>query len=86
MKKWILAAALMTVTAVPAQAQANHGKHHHHHAAAASYPDSVTLDGKDYKVCKGGMQDDCIEPRQAGLGFGNRPTNTYHPHDADQHP
>jgi hypothetical protein len=84
MKKLILVAALVTVAAVPAQA--SHGKrHHHHHRAAVAYPDTVTLDGKEYKVCKQDMQDDCVQPRQAGLGFGNQPTDTYRPHDADQH-
>jgi hypothetical protein len=43
------------------------------------------VDGKEYKVCHGAIQDDCVQPREAGLGFGNRPTDTYHP-DKDQHP
>jgi hypothetical protein len=50
-----------------------------------AHPDSVTVDGKEYKVCTAVIQDDCVQPRQAGLGFGNRPTDTYHP-DKDQHP
>jgi hypothetical protein len=89
MKKLILVAALVTLAAAPAQAdhgRSHHGKWHHHHATAMSYPDTVTLEGKEYKVCKAGMMDDCVNPRQAGLGFGNRPTDDYHPHDMDQHP
>ena len=84
MTKLILVAALLAVAAAN-PAQAHHGKRHHRHVAR-SYPDSVTLDGKEYKVCKAGMQDDCVEPRQAGLGYGNRPTDTYRPHHPDQHP
>jgi len=91
MKKWILFAALSGLAAaVPAQAHhARHYHHHHarhyHHAyyqhAAMSYPDTVMLDGKEYKVCKGAMMDDCVNPRQAGLSFGNVPLDTYRPKD-----
>ncbi len=83
MTRLILVAALLAVAASNA-AQAHHGKRHHHHVAP-SYPDSVMLDGKVYKVCKPGMQDDCVEPRQAGLGHGIMPTLTDHPHHRDRH-
>lgn len=33
----------------------------------------VSVEGKTYKVCRKGMQDDCINPRAAGLKWGNRP-------------
>ncbi len=86
MNTWILAAAVVAVAATSAQAAPAKSHHRkHHHAPAVAYPDSVTLDGKEYKVCHGAIQDDCVQPRQAGLGFGNRPTDTYHP-DKDQHP
>lgn len=35
----------------------------------------VRVDGKDYKVCSGAVQDECINPRQAGLHFGDAPLN-----------
>ncbi len=85
MKKLIWIAALTTLVAVaPAQATTHrHGKMHHHGAAAR--PDHITVDGKDYKVCTGTIQDDCVNPRQAGLGFGNEPINSYHPHPNQPH-
>lgn len=33
---------------------------------------SVMIDGKVYAICKEGSQDDCINPRDAGLDWGNR--------------
>jgi hypothetical protein len=33
----------------------------------------VAIDGTEYAVCRGDMQDGCINPRQAGLRFGNEP-------------
>ena len=85
MKKLIWTAALSAlVAAVPAQASTHrHGKVHHHAGASAGapHPDHVTIDGKDYKVCTGAIADDCVNPRQAGLGFGNQPIDTYRPHD-----
>ncbi len=82
MMKRILSCALAGIAVIPAQAHAV--KRHHAHAVAR--PDSVTLDGKAYNVCKPGMQDDCIQPREAGLGYGNRPSDTYHPGKTDRHP
>lgn len=86
MTKLILVAALLVVAAA-APAQAHHPKRHHHHAAvaaAASYPDSVTLEGKEYKVCKPGMQDDCVQAQQAGLG--HIPGHAVHSHHPKRHP
>lgn len=93
MKKLILVSALLTIAAVaPAQAHRatrQHAKPHHamplHHRAAVAYPDSVMLEGKEYKVCKPGMQDDCVQPAQAGLGHGNNPANA-RPHHPKKHP
>jgi hypothetical protein len=71
MKKWIWVAAPLVLATAPAQAahgKSHHHKRHHAHAAAMNYPDSVMLEGKEYKVCKPGMQDDCAQPSQAGLG------------------
>lgn len=33
----------------------------------------VRVDGQAYMVCNATRQDDCINPRAAGLSFGNRP-------------
>ena len=33
----------------------------------------VRIDGKVYDVCMTQSQDACIQPRAAGLGFGDRP-------------
>tara|TARA_R110002049_G_scaffold24117_6_gene85729 strand:- start:1915 stop:2160 length:246 start_codon:yes stop_codon:yes gene_type:complete len=33
---------------------------------------TVMLNGKEYKVCGGDVTDGCINPREAGLKFGNR--------------
>lgn len=39
---------------------------------ADGLPDVVSIDGQTYKVCKGEVQDSCINPRSAGLKFGAR--------------
>lgn len=33
----------------------------------------VNVDGQNYKVCSAQVTDSCINPRQAGLNFGNHP-------------
>ena len=33
---------------------------------------TVMLNGKEYQVCGGDVTDGCINPREAGLNFGNR--------------
>lgn len=33
---------------------------------------TVMLNGKEYQVCGGTVTDNCINPREAGLNFGNR--------------
>lgn len=33
---------------------------------------TVMLNGKEYQVCGGMVTDNCINPREAGLNFGNR--------------
>lgn len=40
---------------------------------AAGHAVRVAVDGTEYAVCRGEMQDACINPRQAGLRFGNEP-------------
>lgn len=33
----------------------------------------VMVNGKQYQVCGGDVTDNCINPRAAGLGYGDRP-------------
>lgn len=33
----------------------------------------VSVDGKEYAVCTATVKDSCINPREAGLNFGNVP-------------
>ncbi len=35
----------------------------------------VSVDGKEYAVCTATVKDSCINPREAGLNFGNVPLN-----------
>jgi len=77
MKKRIWIAALLAIGAA-APAQAHHRNGHRHHPIAAPLPDSVILQGKSYKVCKPGMEDDCVEPRDARLGHGHKPGSRDH--------
>lgn len=34
---------------------------------------SVRVEGKVYQVCQNEQQDSCIQPRAAGLSYGDRP-------------
>ena len=40
--------------------------------AANGRAQTVMLNGKEYTVCGGEVTDGCINPREAGLNFGNR--------------
>lgn len=42
---------------------------------AKGRPTVVKIDGQDYKVCTADGQDGCINPREAGLKWGNTPLN-----------
>ena len=35
-------------------------------------PDVVRIDGYEYKLCKGGQTDSCINPQDAGFDWGGR--------------
>lgn len=41
--------------------------------AANGRPTSVRIEGVVYPVCLTENQDSCIQPREIGLGFGDRP-------------
>lgn len=36
-------------------------------------PPPASAQNKEYPVCRGAVQDSCINPREAGLNYGNRP-------------
>ena len=93
MKRVLIAAALATfVIVAPAQAHKMHHGHGHmgHHAhkmghgmghdMKRDHPATVKLDGVDVPVCTAKGQDKCVNPREAGLNFGNRATDSYRPH------
>ncbi|MDE8651595.1 hypothetical protein [Novosphingobium album (ex Liu et al. 2023)] len=40
---------------------------------ARGRPTVVRIDGQEYKVCTAEGQDGCINPREAGLKWGNTP-------------
>lgn len=44
----------------------------------------VMVDGKRYPVCTKEQQDGCIQPRAAGLGWGNRPLQDWPGQPASQ--
>ena len=83
MKKILIGVALATlVVAAPAQAhKMHHGRHAHHgHAMGGGHPATVKLDGVDVPVCTAKGQDKCVNPREAGLNYGNRAARDYRPH------
>jgi hypothetical protein len=80
-----LAAAALAVAAVaPAQAQsanataaARAGTPEVVARAANGRPTSVRIDGTVYKVCMTQNEDGCIQPRAAGLNWGNHPLQAW---------
>lgn len=77
MKKLIAAAAMITVAAgmgMPAAAQSTTSKGFTVVAKnAKGQATQVSKDGQTYNVCLGEVQDSCINPREAGLKWGNWP-------------
>lgn len=81
MRILVVAAALASTLAVPALSQtaAANG------TATASVVErdargraiKVSVDGRTYEVCRQGMTDGCINPREAGLNFGNVPLDRW---------
>lgn len=78
MKRTIIAA-LAVAIAVPAAAQQNQQDQPtpKPKAEIIAYdadgkPDRVRLDGYEYKLCKGGQTDSCINPQDAGFDWGGR--------------
>lgn len=72
MKSIFVAAALAAgVIAVPAVAANDSVKAEVIERDAKGKPTKVRIDGKDYAVCTSDNSDGCINPREAGLKFGN---------------
>lgn len=78
------AAAAIGLSAAPAMARTWHKPMHHYAAATMHKADviardahgraiTVRVDGKDYAVCNAKVTDNCIQPRQAGLAWGDTP-------------
>lgn len=44
----------------------------------------LLVDGQVYAVCSATVTDSCINPRQAGLDFGNRPLASWPGHPASE--
>ncbi|MCJ2182598.1 hypothetical protein MTR62_07820 [Novosphingobium sp. 1949] len=44
---------------------------------ARGHAEKVRVDGRVYDVCRGDRMDDCINPRAAGLNWGNRALETW---------
>jgi hypothetical protein len=93
MKKLLLVAALASVAfVVPADARGSKGKHRlAPHAASQTAPVGVEIlerdtkgratkirrEGQEYKVCTSDDSDGCINPREAGLGWGNNAIDSW---------
>lgn len=44
---------------------------------AHGHAQKVRVDGRIYDVCRKGHEDNCINPRAAGLAWGNRPLESW---------
>lgn len=80
MKHFATALAAATVLAFGAaaatsQTTATQGKAEIVQKNAKGQATQVRIDGKVYNVCMSETQDSCINPRSAGLNFGNRELN-----------
>ena len=51
---------------------------------AAGRASKVMVDGQVYVVCSSSVTDSCINPRQAGLDFGNQPLDHWPGHPASE--
>ncbi|MXO59174.1 hypothetical protein GRI89_06430 [Altererythrobacter salegens] len=78
MKQMVLFAALAAIAIPALPAQAKEGDENTVNAKVVERDSKgkatkVEVNGKVYAVCSGTVQDECINPRQAGLNFGNEP-------------
>jgi hypothetical protein len=76
MTRLLTCTALATLLAVPAAAedapQEEKPKAEIIAWDADGKPDRVRIDGYEYKLCKGGQTDSCINPQDAGFDWGGR--------------
>ncbi len=72
-KRLILTALAATGLMVGTAANANQDETGKTAAKAASDKQTIMLDGQPVVVCTKTVQDSCINPREAGLDWGNRP-------------
>lgn len=85
-------AALGVAGGSPAYAKTWHKKHHKMHGQKAHVVKrnkhgraiEVSVNGKTYAVCDMKVKDNCINPRQAGLNFGNEPLDHWPGHPASE--
>ena len=68
----ILALGVIATTAVPTLAQTRVNAEVVERDARGRAT-KVSVDGKEYAVCTATVKDSCINPREAGLNFGNVP-------------
>ena len=88
MKKLIapMALALSALIAAPAMAQSGSSdtKAEVVERDSNGRATKVSIGGKTYDVCTPTKQDDCINPREAGLNFGNVPLDHWPGQPASQ--
>ncbi|TYC92813.1 hypothetical protein [Novosphingobium sp. BW1] len=73
----IVLAAATSVLPLCAQAQSASASPEVVEKDARGVAAKVRVEGKVYDVCRGEATDGCINPREAGLDFGNRPLDHY---------
>ena len=81
----ILAAGVLASVATPALAQNNGGTRAEVvERNARGQATKVRVEGRVYNVCTADSSDGCINPREAGLNFGNVPLNRWPGQPASQ--
>jgi hypothetical protein len=77
MKTIVAAAVLAGLFATGAAAQTASSKGQVVERDAQHHPTKVLIDGQVYPVCTKGVTDGCINPRQAGLNWGDAPLSDW---------
>jgi hypothetical protein len=85
----VVSAGLALLTALPVMAE-----HHEGEAAKAEVTarddigraTRIAVDGIEVDVCSADLVDNCINPREAGLDFGNVPLDSWPGHPASAEP
>ncbi len=86
MRKVLLCAvgALALLAPAVAQAQTNRATASVVERDSQGRATKVAADGRVYEVCRPGLTDACINPREAGLNFGNVPLDYWPGHPASE--